>query len=307
MKYSSVLTLFVILSSLSVYGQYPDDTSYTHYSNATSSSPIPYSSGWGYSTGQAQDKSIGKAMYFSLPDKSPATIIKSVLFDIETFNYSALDSFEVVIWEDTAIIVGQWPGIPGKRMASHKYAVSDIDTNSTQISSTSYAAYNLVWDIILGNLGGWNGWIGINYEPNDSSLLALRATANGDFNDYKRVVTIDSMGDPILFKTAYNLDVALAIFPVYEYQASINENASNNEPPFTTFMDNGLLIIHFNKFLNGPLVMSLNDINGRVIKQKTALNTLESSMNISNLSNGIYILTVTSNSSSYSEKVVLNN
>lgn len=273
-------------SALSAFGQI--DTLRNHYIDATISVPLELPTGNGYASGQGEDLSRGKAMFFdSQIHASPTTALVDVLFDIELFNPSEQDSFTVRIWRDqSGSFVELW--------FEEDFSCSQIGQTSTPIGIDGPAAYNfslsqqLNQTYFADNIGSLKFWVELAFPAVDTPYLALRATGADEFLDAgNRTFTFDAIGNRIDFVSAYDLNAALAIFPVTEFSSGIDDQ-DVHPVPFLFMNADNMIYLNAEYFQSEESpVLIYNSGGAQVLSLQK--DDLSSGYALSALPSGVYI------------------
>jgi len=292
-----IITISCFAFNVELFAQ---DTIIKHYANATVSQPIEYSIGWGYATGQAEDSTTGKLMYFSSSQKnSPEARLIAILMDIEKYDSTNADSFRVTVWADSA-------GSPGSIIRDKKVSFSDVDSVSTPLDSAGTASYNYsieIFDVIDFTL---HVWIGVTYEHSDSAYIALRATADGEFNEAAtRTFSRQSNGTFTDFVTDYNLNVALAIFPVFEVIIGVEESVYDDEIIISSQSYDRYIEIRLKDNQQSQYNISIADLSGKILKSIAKNKSSFIKIDTSDLPAGMYFLSIVTEGKKYGRKIIL--
>lgn len=191
-------------------------------------------------------------------------------------------SFDVKIWANTA-------GEPGAELGSMTFTTASVDTSIAGYALAGAVAYNVNATFNVAVPANGSFWAGVVLPTTLGDTIALVSNTDGDFADalthsgeFWSDGSFNTFGDP----NNWDLAVALGVFPVINFVAGVNENV------ITTSVypnpANDVLNIVASEEISTTSIVSLD---GKVIAKSNS-----SSVNVSELTSGMYIYEVTTTS-----------
>ncbi|GEM_PF-3807879 len=289
-----------------------------HYENASISEVIFHDGpDEGAITGKGIDGSVGKSMFFNSDlHRSPTLSLCDVYMDLEVSNYTEQDSFTVFV-EIEDFSAGN-PEIFWEK----KFPFSDVAEESIPVHDSIFINFNehatfnfslgfkdLEYEnslLALATPSGFGPFIfttGIYYDANTEASIALRATADGEFEDAaNRTFTENADGTRTDFVSAYDLDVALAIFPVICAYSGISDISDLG---IEIISDSNGFIEIIGAESDSNFSLNIFDLAGKPV-YKSVLNSGGSQrFELNRLASGIYIVSLSNGEVSGSRKIFL--
>lgn len=220
--------------------------------------------------------------------------ITNVLLAIALKN-DAGGSMSVKVWENNA-------GQPGAELGSVTFPLAQIDTAISAYQGGLGFIYNVNAQFNIPIPANRSFWAGIALPTTTGDTVSLFCTTNtmpsadslthsGEFwND----TTFHTMGDP----GNWNFGVALAVFPVINGISSSLIEYTNN---YMVYPNPAIESLHFQLEENVSEV-SIKSLNGKIVSSKV-INSKFGEINISELSSGMYLYEITTETG----KILINN
>lgn len=199
-------------------------------------------------------------------------------------------SIDVVVWANSG-------GAPGAVLATKTITLASIDTNAVAfMSAGGTSTYNVAvtFDAPVNIPTTKDFWVGITLPQTGADLVGLYTNEDGDFangathtGEFWSDSTFHTFGDA----QNWGLNIALAVFPVLEYGApnSVVEAAAtvtavfpNPATDVVTFSNNEVIS-----------TIEIYAVDGKLVNVET-VNANATTINVSNLANGVYTCKVTS-------------
>ncbi|MBK7390928.1 MAG: PKD domain-containing protein [Bacteroidetes bacterium] len=263
---------------------------------ATGTPTVFSSSGWGYVCGHNDYLDIAKADQFSQP-VTPTYQITGALLGFAVATASNLtNTFTVKVWNN-----GGAAGSPGTSLGS-----VDVTYNTAQTDAT---AGNLTYASFTAPITPTSPYyLGIEFGYVAGDTLAFVSTADGEVTPGTAWEQFSSLDWHAMSETptSWGLNLAQGIFPILCSPNSLNDPAVSGivVAPNPT---SGQLIIHnLNNTTNGAVVNIMN-VMGQVVMSNTITNfTGTHYVDMSQLSNGLYFVEVSTGSTKVNHRIILN-
>ncbi len=197
-------------------------------------------------------------------------------------------NFQVAIWGDNA-------GQPANILSP--LGIANVTLASVDTSAAAYAVANnsVVYNVAVNfptaiNIPAGNKfWAGIVLPTTNGDTITLATTTDGDFTDAStHTGEIQSAGTYYSFNdgttATWGLDVALGIFPVVNLVASVEENVIASSV-YPNPANDELNIQVGNEVIETVSVITLDG--------KTVMNATSGTLNVSELTAGMYMYNVT--------------
>ena len=236
--------------------------------------------------------------------------VTALLFNFDNIS-STQDSFKITIWEDNG-------GEPGDVLGETTifYADANLFGSGTHegVAWNGGAAFSSPVPIP----GNKTFWAGLQYGLSLNGTFAISTTTDGDpftdagthtFSEVVASIPSNRMFDD--FASDYNLNVALAIFPVMSLNVGINDGEAQvaqlyqNAPnPF-----NGTTNIRYQLTEQANVTLEVFDLTGKRVKffnegsQTQGLYNVE--INSDEMTAGVYFYTLTANNQKVTQKMIL--
>jgi hypothetical protein len=194
---------------------------------------------------------------------------------------SGTGTFRAVIWADNA-------GAPGAELGSVTINLASVDTTQAGLMVAEGAVgYNVAATFASAVTipSSHAFWAGVVLPTNTGDTIALVSNTDGDFADglthtgeFWSDNSFNTFGDP----NNWGLNIALAVYPVVNFAAGIEENAIN----VAVYPNPANDVLNINLSANATSV-SIIGMDGKVISTE-AINANTAAVNVSNLVAGVY-------------------
>lgn len=275
-----LLSIGVVLSSITLNAQVVDTL--TEFFTGT---PTFYTSASGYVSGNNNYADLAKMQLFDAAHGvAGGGSITNLLLWAPVKNGST-GTFRAVIWANNA-------GVPGAELGSVTLPLSSVDTVAANTMIAEMAVgYNVSATFASAIPIPANGsfWAGIELPASAGDSIALVTNTDGDFPDglthtgeFWSDGTFHTFGDP----ANWNLNIAMAIFPVINFTASLNENTIS-----ATVYPNPASDVLNIKLTESVTSVSILGMDGKVLSSESVNSNLVA-VNVSNLVSGVYFYEV---------------
>lgn len=194
-------------------------------------------------------------------------------------------TFRAVLWENNA-------GVPGAELGSVTLPLSSVDTAFANVMIAEMAVgYNVSANFASAIPIPANGsfWAGVVLPASAGDTLGLMTNTDLDFADalthtgeFWSDGTFHTFGDT----TNWDLQIALSVFPVVEFEAGVNENTIN-----ASVYPNPANDVLNIKLTENATSVSILGMDGKVISTESVNSNLVA-VNVSNLVSGVYFYEV---------------
>lgn len=278
------------------------------------SNPTIYSVlGGGYVGGHNTYGDISKMQKFDQTyGVSDFGTITGILFWFGHAEGDTTHTFNANIWDDNA-------GVPGTVIGSETVPYAAIDTSvAYSIGGYTEVGYNTVSTFsnpvnIPSNKTFWAG-IGITYAAGDS--VGLVTSADGEFTD-AITHTFEEWSDNSFHtfndgtNSTWQLDVALAIFPVMDFVVNVDGNDPYGVKLYNNYPNpaNTETSVMFDLARDMQVTLSVFDVTGRQVIHKDAgmmsAGKRRIDLNVSDLPAGVYSYTLNAGGSLFNNQMVV--
>jgi hypothetical protein len=275
----TLLSLGVLVASLSANAQV--DTLTEFFIGTPTIYGVDPASGGGYLSGNNGYGDLAKMQLFDdAYGVSGGGFITKLLFAAPV--KSGTGTFKAVIWANDN-------GAPGSQLGSVTINLADVDTSAAAFKAAEQSVfYNIAASFAnpVAIPASNDFWAGVILPTASGDTIALITNTDGDFPDgATHAGEFWSDGSFYTFGDANNWDlkIALAVFPVVNFTAGIEENTLSATVYPNPAMD--VLNIRTEEAIQH---VAISSIDGKVVANASA-----SSVDISTLNAGVYVYNVT--------------
>ena len=274
-----LLSIGVVLTSLVSNAQV--DTLTEFFTGTPTYYTVAVANGGGYVTGNNGYGDLTKMQLFDAAHgvTSGGSITNLLLW--APVKSGTTGTFRAVVWANNA-------GAPGSELGSVTLTISSVDTSAAGLYAAEGAVgYNVSATFTSAIAIPANGqfWAGVELPSVIGDTIALICNTDGDFVDgithtgeFWNDNTFHTFGDA----TNWNLNVALAVFPVVNFVLGVDENAITT----SVYPNPANDVLNFNLSVNATSV-SIIGMDGKVISTEV-INANTAAVNVSNLVSGVY-------------------
>jgi hypothetical protein len=258
------------------------DTLTSHFNLVTSTPTVYSTTDGGYVSGTNEYGDLAKLQLFDATyGVTNSGSITSILLWAPV--KAGTGSFQVAVWADNNGTPNPAPlGVVNMTLAS-------VDTTSSAIMvANGDALYNVAanFSSAIAIPAGNKFWAGVILPTGANDTLALVSSTDGDFDDadthageFWDTGAFHTFGDP----ANWGLDIALAIYPVVNFVAGVDENVINAS--VYPNPANSVLNVTASEAVASVTIVTMD---GKVVATSNG-----ASVNVADLNAGMYIYTVT--------------
>jgi len=292
------------------------DTIDNHFVMGT---PTVFTSASGYVAGQNNFGDLSKMQLFDATHGLTSTngTITSILFWFAHVEGNPTSIVEATIWADNS-------GMPGNALGTVPVTYQSIDTAVANTMTNGVIAWNAVATFptpiaIPANQKFWAG-IGLIYNAGDTVGLVTTSDATGGdapgvTGNFPDAVThtFEEWSDNSFHSfndgtaASWQLDIALAVFPVLDLVTSVNELSANTS--FNVFPNpsNDIFNISLDSKTTEVINLTVTNLVGQSIltKKVTVSGQTKETISLANFDKGIYFLTIDNNNEKQTVKLIV--
>lgn len=280
-----LLSIGVVLTSISLNAQV--DTLTEFFTGAPTIYSAATADGGGYVAGNNGYGDLAKMQLFDATHgvTSGGSITNLLLW--APIKDGTTGTFRAVIWANNA-------GAPGAELGSVTITLSTVDTVAANTMIAEMAVgYNISANFATAVAVPANGsfWAGIVLPTVAGDTIALVTNTDGDFPDaathtgeFQSGGTFFSFNDGT--NATWGLDIAMAIFPVVNFVAGVDENSMS-----ASVYPNPAADVLNIKLTENATSVSILGMDGKVISTESVNSNLVA-VNVSNLVSGVYFYEV---------------
>ncbi len=279
-----LLSLSVILTTGAVSAQ--ADTLTEFFTGTPTYYTVPAADGGGYVSGNNGYGDLAKMQLFDATyGVTGGGVITNVLLwaPIKKDNGG---SYMVKIWEDNA-------GEPGAELGSQTITLAATDTSLAGYALAQTVAYNVNATFNVQVPANQKFWAGVVLPATAGDTLVLVTNTDGNFTAAPtHTGEFQSTGNFFSFNDGTNatwgLDIALGVFPVISFGATVGLNSDNINVSVYPNPANDVLNVKLSEVAESVSIISMD---GKVVSTQI-VNGTSTTVDVSELTSGVYLYEV---------------